>query len=258
MSVLLLGLTFVSCNDDFDTPPMVVPQATHQPNMTIADFKAKYWKDVNNYIDTVKEDIVIHGWVTANDVSGNIYKSLYISDGTAGFSISINGTSLYNTYRIGQEIVLPVTGLFIGKYNTLQQLGYPDYSDTYGWQATFLPLAMFQEAAELNGLPNAAEIDTISVKMAELPTTPDGIRKMQSQLVRFDGVSFVEADGKTPEALGQLIYFFEYACGLSGYLLDVNPFDQPGVEAYKKNMFALLGKPGYEDRKAELEAKLKK
>jgi len=68
----------------------------------------------------------------------------------------------------------------------------------------------------------------------------------------------VETDGKTPEALGQLIYFFEYACGLSGYLLDVNPFDQPGVEAYKKNMFALLGKPGYEDRKAELEAKLNK
>ena len=68
----------------------------------------------------------------------------------------------------------------------------------------------------------------------------------------------VEADGKTPEALGQLIYFFEYACGLSGYLLDVNPFDQPGVEAYKKNMFALLGKPGYEDRKADLEAKLHK
>ena len=66
----------------------------------------------------------------------------------------------------------------------------------------------------------------------------------------------MEADGKTAEGLGQLIYFFEYACGLSGYLLDVNPFDQPGVEAYKKNMFALLGKPGYEDRKADLEAKL--
>ena len=68
----------------------------------------------------------------------------------------------------------------------------------------------------------------------------------------------VECDGKNAAALGQLIYFFEYACGLSGYLLDVNPFDQPGVEAYKKNMFALLGKPGYEDRKAELEAKLNK
>ena len=66
----------------------------------------------------------------------------------------------------------------------------------------------------------------------------------------------VETDGKSAGDLGELIYFFEYSCGLSGYLLDVNPFDQPGVEAYKKNMFALLGKPGYEDRKAELEAKL--
>lgn len=68
----------------------------------------------------------------------------------------------------------------------------------------------------------------------------------------------VEASGKTAQDLGQLIYFFEYACGLSGYLLDVNPFDQPGVEAYKKNMFALLGKPGFEDRRAELESKLAK
>ncbi|MGN1238236.1 MAG: DUF5689 domain-containing protein, partial [Muribaculaceae bacterium] len=129
--------------------------------------------------------------------SGNIYNNLVIQDESAAITISINGNSLYTTYRIGQEVVLPVTGLFIGKYNTLQQLGYPDYSDTYGWQATFLPLAMFQEKVELNGLPNAAKIDTISVKMAELPTTPDGIRKMQSQLVRFDEVSFVEADGKT-------------------------------------------------------------
>ena len=68
----------------------------------------------------------------------------------------------------------------------------------------------------------------------------------------------VETAGKTARDLGQLIYFFEYACGLSGYLLDVNPFDQPGVEAYKKNMFALLGKPGYEDRRAQLETKLEK
>ena len=55
---------------------------------------------------------------------------------------------------------------------------------------------------------------------------------------------------------GKLVYFFEKACGISGYLLGVNPFDQPGVEAYKKNMFALLGKPGYEDQKAALEERL--
>ena len=61
---------------------------------------------------------------------------------------------------------------------------------------------------------------------------------------------------KNAHTLGELVYFFEYACGLSGYLLGVNPFDQPGVEAYKKNMFALLGKPGYEDMGAALREKL--
>lgn len=67
----------------------------------------------------------------------------------------------------------------------------------------------------------------------------------------------IEMDKIDEENLGELIYFFEKACALSGYMLGVNPFNQPGVEGYKKNMFALLGKPGYEGAKAELEAKLK-
>ena len=68
----------------------------------------------------------------------------------------------------------------------------------------------------------------------------------------------VQTGSKDAHTLGELIYFFEYSCGLSGYLLDVNPFDQPGVEAYKKNMFALLGKPGYEELRQTLEKKLKR
>ena len=67
----------------------------------------------------------------------------------------------------------------------------------------------------------------------------------------------VEVDSLAEGDVGYLIYFFEKACAISGYMLGVNPFNQPGVESYKKNMFALLGKPGYEDRKAELEAKLR-
>jgi glucose-6-phosphate isomerase len=59
------------------------------------------------------------------------------------------------------------------------------------------------------------------------------------------------------ETLGALIYFFEFACALSGYLLGVNPFDQPGVEAYKKNMFALIGKPGFEEEGKKLRERLK-
>ncbi|MBD5115248.1 MAG: glucose-6-phosphate isomerase [Ruminococcaceae bacterium] len=83
----------------------------------------------------------------------------------------------------------------------------------------------------------------------------------------FEGTVLAHTEGGVPNMvlevpqlneyeLGYMIYFFEKACAISGYILGVNPFDQPGVESYKKNMFALLGKPGYEAQKAELEAKL--
>lgn len=83
----------------------------------------------------------------------------------------------------------------------------------------------------------------------------------------FAGTLLAHCDGGTPNIVieidrndeynvGYLMYFFEKACGISGYMLGVNPFNQPGVEAYKKNMFALLGKPGYEEEKAALEARL--
>ncbi len=66
----------------------------------------------------------------------------------------------------------------------------------------------------------------------------------------------LELEDTSEKSFGYMVYFFEKACAVSGYMLGVNPFNQPGVESYKKNMFALLGKPGYEDQKAELEAKL--
>ena len=79
----------------------------------------------------------------------------------------------------------------------------------------------------------------------------------------MNGTILAHTDGNVPNlmvniprqdefSLGQLFYFFEFACGISGYLLGVNPFNQPGVESYKKNMFALLGKPGYEAEREEL------
>jgi glucose-6-phosphate isomerase len=83
----------------------------------------------------------------------------------------------------------------------------------------------------------------------------------------FQGTVLAHDDGGVPNIIinlpkideynfGYLVYFFEKACAISGYLLGINPFDQPGVEAYKKNMFALLGKPGYENLKADLEKRL--
>ena len=79
-------------------------------------------------------------------------------------------------------------------------------------------------------------------------------------LAHIDGGApniLIEIEEKNEYNLGYLLYFFEFACGVSGYVLGVNPFNQPGVEAYKKNMFALLGKPGYEEQKKALEARLK-
>ena len=66
----------------------------------------------------------------------------------------------------------------------------------------------------------------------------------------------IEAESISEADLGYMIYFFEKACAVSGYILGVNPFNQPGVESYKKNMFALLGKPGYESEKNKLEKEL--
>ena len=105
------------------------------------------------------------------------------------------------------------------------------------------------------------------------PENVDGLNFLSNKPLSFvadkamRGVILAHVDGGVPNVLlelpalsetvaGYLIYFFEYVCGLSGYLLAVNPFNQPGVEAYKVNMFALLGKPGYEDKQAELEKRL--
>lgn len=101
----------------------------------------------------------------------------------------------------------------------------------------------------------------------------DGMNYLAGQTVDFvnksamNGTILAHTDGNVPNlmvkipsqdaySLGQLFYFFEFACGVSGYLLGVNPFNQPGVESYKKNMFALLGKPGFEELAAKLAERL--
>lgn len=103
----------------------------------------------------------------------------------------------------------------------------------------------------------------------------DGLNYLEGKTVDFVnksammGVMVAHTDGNVPNlmvnipdksefSLGELLYFFEFACGVSGYVLGVNPFDQPGVESYKKNMFALLGKPGYEKEREELLKRLEK
>ncbi|MBO4890010.1 MAG: glucose-6-phosphate isomerase [Lachnospiraceae bacterium] len=111
------------------------------------------------------------------------------------------------------------------------------------------------------------------ITIGEEPVDLDGLNYLAGKTVDFvnksamNGTILAHTDGNVPNTvvnvpevnefyLGQLFYFFEFACGVSGYTLGVNPFNQPGVESYKKNMFALLGKPGYEEQREALMARL--
>ena len=107
------------------------------------------------------------------------------------------------------------------------------------------------DEANIDGLNFLANVDMNEVNDKAMKGTI---------LAHVDGGTpnlLIELEDKSAYTLGHLLYFFEFACGVSGYILGVNPFNQPGVEAYKKNMFALLGKPGYEEQKQALEARLK-
>lgn len=112
----------------------------------------------------------------------------------------------------------------------------------------------------------------ITLETEEIDT--DGLNYLSGETLDFvnksamKGTGLAHVDGNVPnllinledkseEALGELFYFFEFAVGVSGYMSGVNPFDQPGVESYKKNMFALLGKPGFEERRKELLERMK-
>jgi hypothetical protein len=187
-----------ACQDDFDDPGVTSPVATLKANTTLLELKKAYWNDATNYIDTigVREDgshYIIHGTVVSSDEASNVFKSLVIQDGTAAMAISVNSYNLYLKYRRGQEVVIDATGMYIGKYNGLQQLGFPEwYENGNAWEASFMSPEFFSQHVELNGLPDIAAIDTLEINsFSELPSDPDGLMEYQSRLVKFNNVAFV-------------------------------------------------------------------
>ncbi|WP_270169267.1 glucose-6-phosphate isomerase [Paenibacillus sp. SYP-B4298] len=136
-------------------------------------------------------------------------------------------------------------------------------------------MGQFVQEGTRNLLETVIQVGEVAeqITIGNDPDDLDGLNFLEGKTMdfvnkkAFEGTLLAHTDGNVPNLIvnikdlspytfGYLVYFFEKACGISGYLLGVNPFDQPGVEAYKKNMFALLGKPGYEKEKAELEARL--
>lgn len=169
---------------------------------------------------------------------GEWYKQLYAEsegkDGKGIFPVSANFST--DLHSIGQFI----------------QDGSRNLFETVLWVENAKKNITIETAAEnLDGLNFVADktiqyVNSKAYAGTFLAHVDGGVPTMVIEVEKSDAYNF-----------GQLVYFFEKALAISGYMLGVNPFDQPGVEAYKKNMFALLGKPGYEDRKAELEERLK-
>lgn len=156
---------------------------------------------------------------------GKFYRGIYPS------SVS-NTTDLHSMGQFIQE----------GKRNLFETVLWVEKSDTN----CIIP----NDPADMDGLnflsgKNLHEVNKHAMLGTALAHVDGGVPN-----------SLLKIDKLDEYALGQIIYFFEYACGLSGYLNSVNPFNQPGVESYKKNMYALIGKPGFEEEKAALERRL--
>lgn len=213
-----------SCQDDFDSPVVDAPVADITPNMSIFELKKMYWDDAVNYIDTIgvengipdDRSYVISGRVVSSDEAGNVFKSLVIDDGTAALALSVNSYNLYLKYRMGQEIVIDLKGMYIGKYNGLVQLGMPEwYANGNAWEATFMAPEYFESHIQPNGFPDAAKIDTLEINyFSDLPSTPDGLCRYQSRLVKFNNVFFQNG--------GKEQFSTYHSSGVNKNIVDVN------------------------------------
>lgn len=209
---LVLAGALWSCQADMDAPGLEVPEATIQANTTIAELKTLYESKtslVGFKDEATKEHFIIHGRVVSSDASGNIDQNLVIQDETAALTFSMRERNLYTRYRLGQEVVVDMTGLYIGYYRGLQQVGAP--GDPYNGlpQLGFMTYDYWLDHAQCNGLPDPAmqlvnvdqtwPADKIYCLKLTLPISNSDLVKMQSQLVEVRNVHFVQA-GKTTYA----------------------------------------------------------
>lgn len=201
VAALTVSATLGACQDDIDAPATSwqTPVAKAKANTSILDLKKDFWNDSTNYCHRVpaKADgthYIVAGRVISNDYDGNVFRSLTIQDETAALQFSIYTYNLYMNYRVGQELVIDLTGMHIGKYNGLLQMGFPSwYEQGNCYETSFMPAEMFTTRCELNGLPEPSKVNIIELNsFSELSTTsPEELMKWQSQIIRVNNVEFV-------------------------------------------------------------------
>lgn len=226
-AALLPGLT--ACDDDFDYPPVIIPQATMTANTTIAELKEMYW-DANSSTtwntvigtNAAGDSIIIEGTIISSDKMGNVYKYLMVrnDDGEALTFAVQKGTTdsiLSREHKYGQRIVINVTGLSIGKYSGYMEVG--EASDSYG--ITYLDRAVFDAHAQVDGMPQLP-VKPVVTTIAELETaksTASGLMQWQSQLIQLDDVTF--EDGGEATFGGSSSYMDRYITDASGRRINV-------------------------------------
>ncbi len=213
-AVALLALT--ACQNSYDEPALKDPQATLKANTSIAELKEAFGDELAvevPYKDEAKQTpYIIKGRVVSCDASGNIYRMLVVQDETAALALSINRGSLYTDFPLGQEVVIDVTGLWIGQYNSLVQLGWRgDYQGSP--QISFMAYDLFANHTQLQGLPDkdfkyipfgsdapAGSPYCIISSLEQLNSIAgagEEYLNMMSQLVEIPNVSFVDGGKAT-------------------------------------------------------------
>ena len=193
----LLAAVFSGCMDHNDEPEGYAygNPAIGEANTTVADLKARY-KSVaaSNGVEEITENLVISGVIVGDDESGNIYKNLYLNDGTGTLVVGINSTGLYATLPVGQKIAVDCKGLYIGGYGTMTQLGGL-YQGNIGRMSDYL----WKSHVKAIGEPNLSypeltpmEVDEGWLSAADQADAPF--------FVKFKDVTFAEADGLTQYA----------------------------------------------------------
>ena len=193
---LVAGAAAVTgCDDDFDRPPVIVPEATIEANTTIFDLKERYWQgtatDFMTPIGTTDEGehIIIGGRVVSSDECGNIYQRIIIEDETASIPVRIYSTKLYESYQYGQEVRIDVTGLMIGTYRGWMMIGV-EYNNSVGG----MDLTDFQARAQVNRLPDVAAIPEYVTTIPDIEgylTDATQTATWQSRLITLENVEFV-------------------------------------------------------------------
>lgn len=195
------SVSLSSCDDDFERPPMVVPTAKRHANTTIAELKTKFYTGESNYATLVEKrddgtDYIIKGRVISSDQAGNFFKQLVIEDETGAIQVNIDSYDLYKTYQYGQEIVIDVTGLYVGAYGKLMQIGSTPNNNYPGRIASDLATKQI----EVNGLAEPEKIVAGEYTIAalnDLISNQEEFLAKQCRLVSIKDVTFKDAGKAT-------------------------------------------------------------